>query len=329
MRKALLDGESIFQAANVIEDLKDENPINISNNQVDALDNVVTALLLWDEIYVFEERLNSHYIDGVEYFKQYGNQFKTTVEFDPFDMDFNVFKEAHDFVSEMMESKPNLLNEIRNSAEKYMGMHADPFLAFEIRRAMTYYLLADRYDLDYIPSIQRRVILQKEEFNTFYLRKDIIRRIDKDLLEYYEELKKEIPETRIAYSAPVLLDYALKDCGFEDLIPKLFELRNEPRFVKFRAEMEALEESVADGNMKRLKEYFKSMTKLMQSTMNEIDAERKIEITLSFPPSISLEVALPGKRAVRSVLLKELTEYGIQNRRSKFDANPYFRKKKG
>ena len=163
MSRILLDGESVYEASVAIGELKN-NSMNIA--KYDALMNVIYGIVLWDEVYVMEEMFNSHFLSGVDFFKQYEIRFRILSKqaLSPIIQKLSL---EHFFEYKMPES------EVQNIEPNENGMY-DSSKVLEIlfgkrgyyeinndgKRALDYWLVANENGLDYMPSVKRLLILQ-------------------------------------------------------------------------------------------------------------------------------------------------------------------------
>lgn len=307
MSKILLDGEGVFMASCIIERIKN-NKLNVID--YDALLNIITAIVLWDDIYILCEPTNSHFITGINYFKQYSSN-------------FHIIKDYHFFPGDLEEMlfddlKANKNEDVINSL---LGDESYYIFSNEKRRTFNYLFTASIKGLDYMPSIQRQAILESYGYPNFFLRKDVISKIDEELNQYYEQVNECLPLKRISYSFPVLLDYLLDRYCLEDIIKGAFELKQSKPLVEFRKEMDALDKAWENGNIKNIKEYFTKIEHVIGVLSGSIKCDKRINLTISFPPALSFDIAVPHKKTFHSVFLKDLAFYGINERHPKPNLN--------
>lgn len=322
MSKMLLDGEGVYRASRLIETIKDKK-IKVVDH--DALSNIITAIVLWDDIYIFHEATNSHYIKGIDYFKQYSANFYTLdnrlhLPWDLEKIELDHFFEYCEATGMSFENlKPNEDGKY-NSADVINVMLGNrPYynISAEGKRALDYLFAANIHGLDYMPSIQRQAILQSYDYSSFFIRKDVIDKIDKELMQYYARVNECLPIKRISYSFPVLLDYLLDKYSLEDIIKGAFELKQKKSLVELRKEMDELDKAWETGNIKNIEEYFTGIEYIINELSGSIKCDKKFNLTISFPPALSFDVAVPHKKSVHSVFLKDLAFYGINNRMPK------------
>lgn len=319
MSKILLDGEGVYRASKVIKTIKHKD---LKVIDYDALLNIITAIVLWDDIYIFHESTNSHYIDGIDYFKHYSSNFYTIKDYYSLPTDLEKMELDHFFEycegtnMSFDDLKPDengnykaedVINALLGNKPYYKINH-------EGKRALDYLFIANINDFDYMPSIQRQAILESYDYTNFFIRKDVISKIDKELNQYYKQVNECLPVKRINYSIPVLLDYLLDKYCLEDLIKGAFELKQNNSLLEFREEMDALDKAWENGNIKNIEKYFTEIEHIINVLSGSIKCDKKFNLTISFPPALSFDIPVPNKKSFHAVFLKDLAFYGINKR---------------
>lgn len=333
MSKILLDGEGVYIASKVIETIKYKK---LKIVDYDALLNIITAIVLWDDIYIFHEGGNSHYIDGIDYFKQYSSNFHTIRDYchlpsvlKKIELD-SVFKYCEGTKMSFDDLKPDENGNYKSEDVINALLRNTPHhnIYYEERRALEYLFIANINDFDYMPSIQRQAILERFDYTNFFIRKDVISKIDKELNRYYKQVNQCLPIKRISCSFPVLLDYLLDRYCLEDIIKGAFELKQSNQLLEFRKEMDALEKAWENGNIKNIEKYFTEIEHIIDVLSGSIKCDKKFNLTISFPLALSFDIAVPHKKSFHSVFLKDLAFYGINARHPKPNFNTRMKLKK-
>lgn len=333
MRRILLDTTGIYYAANAMKKIEHTHGLysELSKSEYDALFNVVSAIVLWDEFGTIEGGFGapkpSYSLSGMYYFNKYEKSF-SVVDRELVVHSQSESKEIAEFVEEKDEEwtvagQPEELNELFEvlTADWGVGEREKWILRpFEARRALSYLLIANKNDMDYLPSIERQAILQAYDFEKYFSkfsRKDVMSKIDAELEKYYDRVNERLTVKRIEYSAPVLIDYLMDKYPRENLIDAAFDLREKDMLVKFRNEMDEVENAYISGDIKTIDMYFAQLERMMKKISDEIPTQRKISVTLSIPPSIAFDLDIPRRRLHHFVFLKDLAFYGIHNRKPK------------
>lgn len=328
MRRILLDSTGLYNAELTMEMIEEIHGTRVALHELeyDALLNVVSAIVLWDEVGIFRETFSSHCIRSLNYFNRYEDMFKEIDHVSLFHP--KLYSDTiQDYIMEEKKEweesgRPKEIEEIDNLFKtlwkqgKTLECQLDPW---ESRRAFSYLLTAQKNGMDYLPSVKRQAILQAFEFESFFLRQDILEKVDSELKKYYEQVNAHFKIKRIKYSAPILIDYLLDKYPAEDLIKAAFDLREKNSLVKFRREMDEVERAYNCGDVESVDAYFIQLEKMIKKVSGEIATQRRINITISFPPAISFDVDVPQiqKRLINSVFLKDLISYGIHERTPK------------
>ena len=109
----------------------------------------------------------------------------------------------------------------------------------------------------------------------------------------------------------VILD---KYGNLEDIVKYAFELKYDPKVVKFRKEIDNLEEAFLRGSLLEIKSYFENIKETIEDISKTKGIDRSIDITLSFPPALSTSIDLPKARPNQCLFIKDLAYYGINER---------------
>lgn len=307
MSKILLDGEGLYWASNFIRETTKRGLYCMDIGQYDAIMNIINAIVLWDDIYILSESRNSNFIHEIRCF----DQFKES---------FHVVNKCYYPKSHMQEFKNVKLKESdKANIEGYaktLFLHLSGYsVDYEVDRALKYLCIANEMGLDYMPSIERQIILQCLDYSNFFIRKDALDKLDKELNKYYDSVNGHMPEKRISFPLPVFLDYLFNKFGKEGIVKGAFEIRQQTSVVDFREEMNMLDNAWKNGDIKSINEYFIEIENIVGSLTKSVDYERKINITIGYPPSLSFNARIPRKKQFHPVFLKDLAYYGINNRK--------------
>ena len=224
MRRILLDTTGIYYAANAMKKIEDTHGLysELSKSEYDALFNVVSAIVLWDEFGTIEGGFGapkpSYSLNGMYYFNKYEKSF-SVVDRELVVHPQSESKEIVEFVEEKDEEwtvagQPEELNELFETLTADWKVEERVkwcLRSFEARRALSYLLIANKNDMDYLPSIKRQAILQAYDFEKYFSkcsrfsRKDVMSKIDAELEKYYDRVNERLTVKRIEYSAPILI----------------------------------------------------------------------------------------------------------------------------
>lgn len=295
MGKILLDGKGIYEASIIVDKMKQKKEISLNKYERDTLSNIIMAIMLWDEICIFPETCSSIFFEGVKYFNQYKNRLITI---EPIDKPLNFM----------------LDDDTRRLKQEYFFPQEKGL--YELYRALDYYFAANLNGIDYMPSLERQTLLQEYNYTGFFQRKEVVKKIDEELLCYYNRVNSKLPVKFIKYTMPVLLDYVIDRGSKDNLLENAFELRESSIVSNFRKEMNQLDAAWLSGDVKYVDEYFSYVESEMKKIEGIVKTEKKITITISFPPSLSFDLNIKHRKKFHSIFLKDITLYGIHNRRN-------------
>ena len=349
MSKVLIDGEALFQASNALKELEnitqgkydlntaisghhDKETIEElmrfkrhsffysqhygSTSIYDLLMNLVYCIILWDEVCVLEESFNSHFLDGAVFFETYGAEFTIIRSHETiFSFDLKKLVMEHFFekrINAADESEPNgVLEGITHYAANIQG-----------DRAIKYLLCANANGMDYMPSMERQMLLQSYDVFSFFNRNDVINKLDNVLRDYYSQVNSHLSHSRLTYKFPVIFDYLLeKYNSITDVIKAAYDLKYKSETIRFRKELDNLSLAFKSGNIKYVEDYFLNIERLLSDLRKAPFSDKSIDITIGLPPSVTFSIDGKQGKPFQSVFLKDLLCYGIKKRIPKPPAN--------
>lgn len=159
MRRILLDTTGIYYAANAMKKIEDTHGLysELSKSEYDALFNVVSAIVLWDEFGTIEGGFGapkpSYSLNGMYYFNKYEKSF-SVVDRELVVHPQSESKEIVEFVEEKDEEwtvagQPEELNELFETLTADWKVEERVkwcLRSFEARRALSYLLIANKND---------------------------------------------------------------------------------------------------------------------------------------------------------------------------------------
>ena len=312
MSSILLDS-SVFVFAN--EYLKYDKRINkIKNHEIiynngldeesfkDYLDSAMITLLysviLWDNIYVVEEKLASHFLNKINFFEKYSDIFKIVTVFEKED-GCKTYNKICEMAHELAEEE----------AKKDIYHYYD---YWSVYRAFNYFILAAQKDLNYFPSYPRNEILKNTGYLNFFNRSEIIEMLDKQLSNFYSEFGKHFESRVIKFKFPVLFDYVRAEAlNGEDYIDAAIRIRKSSAATKLRKTLRNLETKLNEGNFIEVNSILNEIERMSEDI---IDKPRKMfDITMSISPSLTCK-DLCFKKKLRIDFLFDLLDYGLNRR---------------
>ena len=161
MRQILLDSTGLYNAELAMRKIakKHEDTSGLHKFEYDALFNIVSAIVLWDEVVIFDEEFCSRSLKSLAFFNEYEN-FCLVHENNKID---EYIKEKNDEWGK--DNKPEEIKELRKLLGKRWiedGVWNFNPNSLEARRTLSYFLTANKNNMDYLPSAERQIILQRQ-----------------------------------------------------------------------------------------------------------------------------------------------------------------------
>lgn len=318
MGKVLLDGKGLYEALMVLQMFKYRK---LEGSELDALMNLINGIVLWDEICVMEREFNSSWDKGVELLIDCGVPFhdlhKRSINraLERMELDHFYEYDEHMGVIDKLKSDDNGYYKTEDVIAALTKDKRVYHVNYEGKKALDYLLLANVNRVDYLPSIKRQAILESYNYMSFFQRPDIIKKVDKQLLNYYASVNEYIGKSRISFELPILLDYLLnKYSRGYDIIQAALELKTNDHVVAFRKEMNELKEASASGNINTIKWYYANIEQIIDKLSEDLNTKRKLSISLGLAPSIEFNIIVPKPKKFQCLFLKDLAQYGIKER---------------
>jgi len=255
-------------------------------------DNFLTAIVLWDEIWHFQP-------EGYPWETMFMNQqivdnMKRLV--------YTVSQEAIDksllgtFVSLTRRCSRTPLN-IRN-------------------RTIGYQLISNSLGVPFLGHPRRATNLMDELLH--FTRRDVIDRINKELIAYYNHINEELGRDLLKLKYPVLIDYIMSQADTpEEEMEAALSLRNEKYVVEFRKELNKIESLIKDGNTQKILSELKMVSDLANDITSQY-SKKTIpgEFSISLSPSLSIPITLKTRNyGLHATFVRKLINHGVYGRR--------------
>ena len=303
MSSILLDGQGLSDAYRAIKAFDEQSA---KPDELDALINLVYSIILWDEAYILHEQFNSIQNKALYFFNNIGT-------------DINLFRRIKlssetekQLFMHFFDNIPSedITIDPATGYRSFRGKHHDK------KRALAYLLAANEAGMDYLPSPNRALLLDEIDYQGFFRRKDVLEKLDYHLLRFYEQLNALIGRSSIHYQFPVMLDYILeRSKKTEDIIKYAFDLKYDPAVIRFRKGLDSLNNAFNSGNLLEIRNYFDSIQGIVDDISESTRSKKSVDITISFPPSLTFSLNVPSKRPNHLLFIRTLANYGINNRR--------------
>lgn len=270
------------------------------------------ALVLWDNVYSMNaDNLVYDYKNGIHFtsLPAQRREYKDTLS------DLCNIKKLKGWSEEFISVAEDIYTE---SYEK-----EDPMVA---QGTILYMLLGYNFNLNILISSERTKFALDEGLRVQllkYSRLNFMQALDKEVIEYYDEINKKIGNKVICYNAPVFIDYICKNAvSFRDAINIAMQLKYEPEVLDYRKTMDKMEKSLNEGNIIKFNQYISMIPEIVHAITHKRSITTTIEVGFSPLPSYSISLPfgidleklrkLPLKFNLR--FIKDIAYYGLNNR---------------
>lgn len=305
----MMDNWSIESAIAYL-DLDDECDERDFNKYINSWCHFLTATILWDEIWFYDNFTSYPWQRVVEYDKAYSS-----------------------LLEQILYPVNKVLGD--NEALSTLEHEVDVYLAYEgasidflTRRNIYYQLLSNSLGINLLLHEKRMLqgyMLSIEMFN----RLDIFRHIDRELKEYYQHINSLVDRELLNFKYPVLFDYSRyliskKRYLTINKISELeaaIEIRQDKDIAQFRDEISHLEVVINNGNTQALLTQLDLIHNAVQELTNKYKEKTTlVELKLSLSPSISIFKTIPisirrnKNMKIHTSFINRIIEFGVNQR---------------
>jgi hypothetical protein len=251
-------------------------------------ENFITALILWDEIWTFNRRFIYNWKQSFDN-KNLANKLEDII----YQVDFN-----------MIDDSLTNIYEILDRASIAVDHHCrERTLCYQlISNALGVPFLAhpSRYQSDLIDDIPKMI----------FTRQDIINRIDKELLDYYNHINEKMGRVALNFKYPVLIDMIRKETStIEEELDMALKIRNYNDTVTFREQIFEIEQIINRGDTQALLAELKMVSDLAEDITIKYTKEYSIGyISISLNPSLTipLKIKKNKKNALHATFIEPI-----------------------
>lgn len=264
-----------------------------------AFQNVLYAIMLWDEILVLPNAPTKSYtVDGpIEFIEEYGCIDATNMLTQVGDNQFAL---------------QNLYSNIRYNL--LTGEWPRNNIYYRHLRDITdiifYITLSNELDAGLVLCEERSDVMKMKGLNpkNIFDRKAVIDLIDKEIMKYYKDFCKQYGARSFSIEAPVLIDYV---CNYansvNDAIVVAREISKEKMVVDFKDTMDQLEQSAKRGNFLEMERYLSPIKEIIPSIVKQFRTKTST-FTLQFTPNITVGSIIPSIEKDLSLNIKGLLD---------------------
>lgn len=290
MSKILIDN---WNLGDIVSEMIDITDSRISENYMELL----TSIILWDNVYYPENDMSKWWNQVDLGLKNYIFPIKDEGKFS---------KEAEAIYN------------------KYFSERESSVVA---TGSIRYSMLSNSLGMGYFPSNKRSVFLSKMgDFisRPLLMKLPIINRIDSlsiidgVVMEKYRDITKYLPDFKIDFSYPLLVDYVVYNCDDQSsYLSVASQIKNEKSVVRYRKYMDEFEDALEEGNWSRLHHFTNDVNEIVEEIL-KITEKRSISVTgsISIMPSIDISTDIKlKKKAFHLDFLRDLSKFAFNKRK--------------
>ena len=268
-------------------------PISMDDDEMNALYDLLTALVLWDEIY---------YSFGVDSMIWHSVAYGLLDYLKPLPQDEGWTK---------IISKTDLMAQ----------MNSQGYPPIVAEGALRYLLMSNYYHTNYLPAPRRSEFLVKESVcQEIFNRKLLMGYVDQQVSAKYNEIYSAFGNKSLHFPIPLLANYIVKNArSQQDMFAIALEIRQTKEARQFRKWLDELDASINAGNILEMKHLMNTVSFLINELERLVDCREnaKIEMTIGITPSITVPVPLPfqnKEKHIHTSFLKNLIQFGLTER---------------
>lgn len=252
----------------IISDMSSTSP-EFSSELIGLLE----ALVLWDDVYYFNNGYN-------EYWKHCAENAKEL-----------------NFLNMLKEIRIDENCVLKNAEQKYLKEYAEKYTSLVAQGALEYLDMCSEKELSYMPFGERANFVRTNGlygiYKEFYNRMDAIQQVDKDLFEYYKYLNELVSKTKLGIKPHCIFNRISENASCMDEIMKnITDLRRSSMVKAFKNWVADFEDDIRKGKDIRIAQYANELKYIEEDL---ITSRKKIDTNfeLNFPWGIGISVALP------------------------------------
>lgn len=282
-------------------------------------ENFLTAIVLWDEIWSFnEEPFDWEFIFGgkISRAPQYLNKIIHPVN--PFMIDEDLLMDYHLLIG--MSSAGDFHLRLRH--EMAHNLYRIPSLW---ARTLSYQAISQCLGVPYLAHPFRAEQIIGDDGQNSFSRKDVLKRVDKELNAYYSYINAELGRNLYQFHYPVLIDMIKQRASTpEEELTVAMELREEPDVSDFREAINSIEQGVQNGKSQELIGELEFVSDLAKKITTKYKGKgvTQGEFSISIPFSASVSIPWPkirlndlkNKYKPQATFIRRLINYGVNER---------------
>lgn len=290
MNSLLIDNWTMQEIASNLTDLPDTK---ISEAYADLL----TALVLWDEIYYPNNELS-------QYWKNTG-----------------LGEQLSNFIKPYEDKNQMFLERAR---ELYKEYYLDKGTEIVVSGAIRYLMLSNSLNCDYLAYKSRAQFINTynpiKEMSYNINRKEYTNFLDKNIIDKFKELNEILGRNVFEFEMPVLVDYIIQNTPDDmSYIQHALKLRKEKSVIKYRKFMTEMEKELKNCNWKKIFE-FQEASRDLVNDITKIDKKHIINVSMSISVTPSLNISkdfVIKNKKINLTFFKKLIKFAFMGRTMK------------
>lgn len=244
----------------------------VENRNVE-LKRIMCFMLLWDDVYYLDNGYSSWWKECLDHNNE-GLEFLRKLKPLPINTEYKTI--------------------VQDTYEKQYKKVEIPTIA---KGALEYLVNAELNNICYAPVDERAAFIQNYKLtNNEFSRNDILKAIDAELLEYYNESAEKIRKADISLVTEAIISMIEGDSS-KDVSERIEKLKRKPMIRRFRKWVDSFETDVNEGKLLLVDEYLKELKDIEHMS---IDTELKPSTENIWFPMITLELHIPILKVLKT-----------------------------
>lgn len=271
------------------------------------------ALVLWDNLYAARQREYEY-----EYYQHrsygYRDRFGSPDLPGVKNIEFPIHKYAKIAMQLAHEEMLNTRQRKRHNEDDFREIY------IVLTDAIFYFLSGYNLGMDISLSSERAEIIKRKNIENYVFRRnDIINMLEKEVVEFYEEINRKVGKKIISFTSPLLTDYICQNASsFQEAVELALEIRDDKNVVQYRKSMDKMKECLNEGKFTEFNEYISAIPDIVNDIKGSNIKTRTIEAGLSITPSVTtafnINVSKIKRNRLHMSFLNDLARYGMKER---------------
>lgn len=273
------------------KDIRLDNAFSSKNNMKKSWYNLLSSIVLWDDIYIYSNSLQEYDEASVQSRNLYEffNSDDLLYENDRIEnMDISFIHHVQKYKVDLHHGE--LKKMMENLSHKYARDRLDPRSNYETCRSIEYYSIAQVLGYTYIASPHRRKILNKLFLMNEKLDPSLFMdMLDERVQEIIQEANTMCKRNVFSFRVPVLYNYIQKNAiGIEEELKYAIVLHERKDVVCFRESVKKINSLLKCGNILQARSAIQEANSICDELVNSMYKKRlTYDISIGLSPSIN------------------------------------------